>query len=245
MNTEEKAELALNESARAIKSAQTWPPDRGPNKESLEDACNRLLQKAATLPRVANAIVDAKEDLATMEKLRQQWNAPRRHETVTQLDPDAKEWFAAYEKLRARTGAGFTAALVGKRGPGKTQIAMELMRYATAVGRSAYYCTAMDYFMRVKDTFHPDRKESQADAQKFFVRFKLLVIDEMNVRSDSPWEDNMLADLIGKRYNALLDTVLVSNESLDEFTKSIGPSIIDRLNETAGIIECNWRSFRE
>lgn len=243
--TDEKP-IELLEAERRIKSEQVG--DLGITKiggETMEEALTRLRTVLASKPVVANSEADRLEREASISKLRSTWNAPKRHVSRTEFDLRATEWMAANGKLASKLGSGFTAALVGTRGPGKTQMAVELMREVTRRLKPAYYCTAMDYFMRIKDAFHQDREERQRDAQVFFVKPALLVIDEVNVRSDSAWEDNMLADLIGKRYNGVLDTLLISNQTVPEFEQSIGASILDRLNETGGIIECNWKSFRE
>jgi DNA replication protein DnaC len=212
--------------------------------ESLEAATERLRRALVSRPLLPDKRFDELARVKEVERLRSAWNAPARHVQRTEFDPEAKEWLSALEKLKARLGKGFIVGLVGIRGPGKTQMGVELMRESTKALRSAYYCTAMDYFMHIKDAFQNDSEKSQQEAQKFFVKPKLLVLDEVHVRSGSSWEDNMLTDLIGKRYNAVLDTVLISNQTLPEFQSSVGASIMDRLNETGGVVEAKWKSFR-
>lgn len=237
--------LELLEAQRRIKASQTGDLGiRKPPSGSLEVALGKLRATLDKTPVVANAKPDKRSDEQKTASLRSSWNAPLRHTSRTEFDPLATEWIATKERLCRRLGSGLTVALVGVRGPGKTQIGVEMMKAATLVGRSAYYCTAMDYFMRIKDSFQNDAEKSQSSAQQFFIKPKLLVIDEMHVRSDSAWEDNMLTDLIGKRYNAMLDTVLISNQKLNEFEQSVGASVMDRLNETGGVIEARWKSFR-
>lgn len=238
--------IELLEAQRRIKAAQVGDLGIAKDKsENLEDALQKLRGTLEKCPRLPDTQFDQEDRLRSIEKLRAFWNAPERHVKRTVFDPVPKEWHETKAKLSARLGSGFTAGLVGIRGPGKTQLGVELMKISTQALRSAYYCTAMDYFMRIKDSFHSDTEKSQSEAQRFFIKPKLLVLDEVHVRSDSAWEDNMLTDLIGKRYNAVLDTVLISNQSLAEFERSVGPSIMDRLNETGGIVECKWKSFRQ
>lgn len=234
--------IELLEAQRKIRASQTDVIEPLQIPESIGSALDRLKQTLSSAKTIPDTQHDSQERAKAVDRLRELWNAPIRHSSRRDLYGD--EWRAQYVKLYRLLGSGFTIALVGKRGPGKTQMGVELMRECTAQLKSAYYCTAMDYFMRIKDTFQPDRKETQADAQKFFAKPRLLVIDELHVRSDSAWEDNMLVDLIGKRYNALLDTLLISNQTSIDFERTVGPSIIDRLNETGGIVECTWQSFR-
>ena len=51
--------------------------------------------------------------------------------------------------------------------------------------------------------------------------------------------------MIYKRYGAMKDTILISNQTPDVFQKAIGSSILSRLQETGAIIQCDWPSFRE
>ena len=65
-------------------------------------------------------------------QLRESWNAPARHvEKHAALSDKHKLWNAALAAIRARRGTGFQFALIGNRGPGKTQIGIELMIEAT------------------------------------------------------------------------------------------------------------------
>jgi DNA replication protein DnaC len=244
MTTTEDKPIELLEAERRIRASQVQiaAPPAG---ETIDGALGKLKATLDRVQKLPDASASDRETLMAISRLRETWNAPKRHVERITLNPDATEWNECHRKLKAMLGSGFTVALVGIRGPGKTQMAVELMREVTNRQRTAYYCSAMDYFMRIKDAFHPDRKERQEDAQRFFAKPRLLVVDEMHVRSDSVWEDNMLADLINKRYNGLLDTVLISNETVAQFTKSVGASIMDRLNETGGIVEATWPSFRQ
>ena len=72
----------------------------------------------------------------------------------------------------------------------------------------------------------------------------LLVIDELAVRGETPYEDRVLTHILDSRYDAKRDTILISNQEPQNFTAIIGDSIRDRMHETGGIIECTWDSFR-
>jgi DNA replication protein DnaC len=215
----------------------------------IEASCARILGKVRLVSDAERDRIDTEFDQRQrdmeVKHLRTLWNAPRRHVIFQDYDKTAAEWRKATDKLVASIGTGVTIGIVGNRGPGKTQMAVEMMRKATDRRRSAYYSTALAYFLRLRHALKQDSEESQLDAHQSFIRPQLLVIDETQVRGDTAWEDNMLVDLVGTRYNAMLDTVLISNQTLDEFQRSMGPSIVDRINQTGGIIECCWESFRK
>ncbi|MDA1178801.1 MAG: hypothetical protein O2931_08405, partial [Planctomycetota bacterium] len=76
------------------------------------------------------------------------WNAPERHlkTKVTESGP----WFAKFQAIDAKLGSGFLVALVGERGNGKTQMAVNLMKSTTWSLRTARFMTAVEFFMRIK-----------------------------------------------------------------------------------------------
>ena len=178
-----------------------------------------------------------------VEELRAVWGAPSRHvETIAGFE---NEWAGKFGAIRNKLDSGFCIALVGNRGNGKTQMAVELMRIVTGKLLPAKFTTAISFFMAIKAAYRKDATQTEADVLKSFQRPNLLVIDEIGKRSDSEWENNLLFELINRRYNDLTDTLLLDNRPKSEFIQSIGPSLASRMQETGGIIECNWQSFRE
>lgn len=210
------------------------------------EVTKRMANVAAKFAKVGfrTAEQESQEHRAAVDALRLAWDAPRRHTAqVLHLNPP-DGWSKAMEALRAGLGNGLTSALVGINGPGKTQIGVELMKTVTENERPALYTTAMRFFTGLKETYGDGSKLNESAVIKRFCKPSLLVIDEVQERGQSGWEDRMLAHLVNERYNALSDTLLISNLKRSEFDASLGRSIVDRLNETGGVIECNWGSFR-
>jgi DNA replication protein DnaC len=146
------------------------------------------------------------------------------------------------ERVSEAINGGGTVALVGKRGTGKTQMACDLIKAATLErGRSAWYTRADDLFDAMRAEF--DGK-GRGQVMRRAARIGLLVIDELQVRFDSAFEDRELTRLIDKRYGALLPSVLIANLTPEAFWKSVGPSIGDRMREGGTVIVCDWESFR-
>jgi DNA replication protein DnaC len=103
----------------------------------------------------------------------------------------------------------------------------------------------MEFFISIKSSFRRSSETSEDDVLESLASPKLLVIDEVQERSESAWEDRLLTFLVNQRYNAMKDTILIANLTKAEFAQSVGASIVSRLNETGGIIECAWPSFRQ
>lgn len=142
--------------------------------------------------------------------------------------------------------------LIGNRGTGKTQMAYYLVKdffrlndISWPYGRTkhAAYGTALNFFMTIKSTYNNSDINEQ-DVLAVLSRIPIMVIDEMQVRGDTEWENSMLTHLIDSRYGKMLGTILISNQSTRAFVESVGPSIADRIRETGGIIAMDWGSLR-
>jgi DNA replication protein DnaC len=85
---------------------------------------------------------------------------------------------------------------------------------------------------------------SEKEAVREFTRPYFLVIDAYEVRGETAFENRILDHVIDLRYDAMKPTLIISNDTPEKFSQSVGLSIIDRIKETGGIVEMNWGSFR-
>lgn len=145
---------------------------------------------------------------------------------------------------RYHAASDLMAGLIGPRGTGKTQAAIEVIRAAVWSGRSARYCTAMDFFRAIKSTFRSDTDEAEVFGR--FITPGVLVLDEVQVRSSSEWENNQLTHLVDKRYGNMMATIFIGNfDTADSFKACVGDSIYSRLAETGSIFLFSWQSWRD
>lgn len=220
-------------------------------RETLEQCTNRIVGAVKPLSEGEALEREAKfkaEELDVRRRavieLRSQWNAPRRHSLFDLKQGQKGKWAQKLAVLEGMAGKGYLAALVGIRGNGKTQMAVELMKHATRNLRTAHFFTAMEFFETVKTTYRQTSLESEQAVIKRFRKPALLVVDEIGKRSENDWENNLLFGILNGRYNDLTDTVLIDNRTKQEFVSTIGASLASRISETGGIIECDWPSFR-
>lgn len=154
------------------------------------------------------------------------------------------EWDSALQGLCGRLGTGFLVALLGIRGAGKTQLAVEAARTRIEAGYGGRYVKAMDLLIRFREAFRKDGPSEKAVLEEF-LHPDILVIDALEERAETQFEDRMIAHLIDLRYDAMLDTILISNQTKEAFAKAVGNSVVSRLIETGEVIECTWESFRK
>ena len=172
-------------------------------------------------------------------------NIPKRHNLFESSSSTDPEWDKKYCYMKERLNKRGIFIFCGPRGTGKTQMTACLMKvFVKSNLLSAKYCSIMDIFIALKATYNGEGKEHEV--LHSFVRPALLVIDECHERSESKWENTMFTHLIDKRYAChKLCTILISNLMPDALLASLGASILDRANETGGVVAFdNVRNFR-
>jgi hypothetical protein len=176
------------------------------------------------------------------------------------LDPEGGEWKAAFAILAPIIERGGIGLLHGKRGAGKTRMAAEIARsgrfpHDSTAGakltggpiekkRTAVYRTAISFFLDVRATYKKDSKETERDVIAELARPGLLVIDELQERGETAFENRLLTHLIDARYGARRPTIIIANLAAKELGETLGPSIVDRVFEDGKRIDFTWDSYR-
>lgn len=144
--------------------------------------------------------------------------------------------------------------LLGKRGVGKTQLAVSLGLACAATGLLAtekrrtpttqrYYVLG-ELFRAEKRTFSREHSSGARTPLEEAAKVDLLVLDEVHVRHESAWEDIELTLLFDRRYQDLRRTILIANLEVADARERLGSSIWSRITETGVVLECDWPSFR-
>lgn len=172
---------------------------------------------------------------------------PRRYK-MFEIDETNQGWMEKFRFVQNSLETGCLFALVGGGGTGKTQMAVEIIREMCVRGKSSLYTSAMDVFLAIRETYD-NKNLSERGVMGLFRKPRLLVIDETQERSENAWENRLLTWIIDKRYGDMKDTILIANQKPGELESSLGASIVSRMivsrmNETGGIIDCSWGSFR-
>jgi len=176
---------------------------------------------------------------------------PKRHQQVTTFPTDGP-WFQAAKTAHASLKVGGIVVLYGDRGTGKTLMSYDLARngglglpFGDGTPRPAIYKTAMEIFIDIRDTYRRDSEQSEKEVMEELADASLLVIDEIQERGETTFEDQKLTAIIDKRYRQLRPTLIIGNYATKRgFLESISPSIRSRMQEGGGAIHCDWPSFR-
>lgn len=164
-----------------------------------------------------------------------------------------EEWLAGFALASPVIEAGGILILHGKRGTGKTQMAAEIARtkrFSHDHGthndpkRSAHYQTAMRFFLTVRAAFKSGSGKTELEIIDRMTEPGLLVIDELQERGETAFEDRLITHLIDARYGAKRPTILIANLTKEQLGPSLGPSIVDRATENGRRIDFTWESYR-
>ncbi len=171
---------------------------------------------------------------------------PERHkELAKSLTRDNSGWWAAHDYLSGKIGDnGSLFVLIGQRGTGKTQLATCVARLVAFYSEEVVYRRASDLYSEIKATFGVS-DSCESDVVRSMTSPRLLVIDEMQDRGGTAWEERVLNQIVDSRYASHKDTILISNDVKEALVESLGPSIMSRADEIGGIISTDWGSFRK
>lgn len=172
---------------------------------------------------------------------------PDRHCTnlIPKADPVTPWGLCAREVMMSLTNdTAPILGIVGLRGTGKTLMAAYVTYRSVRANIPSLYTTAAMLFREIKESWQGDNGPSERAVINKFASIRVLIIDELQERAESSFEDRTLTEIIDIRYGAMQPTIIMSNLSGPDFLKSIGPSIKSRMDECGGMMLCDWKSHR-
>lgn len=184
------------------------------------------------------------------------YNFPERHVSKAgQLADQAGQPFdKTCDGILTKVLQGGLIALLGDRGTGKTQAAVEVVGRFLSHWRPpaedsngwrphpTRYFVAGDLFLDLRTAMQAG---SERDTLKAVKTVGLLVIDEVQERGQTEYEDRVLVNIIDARYGNYRPTILIGNLKPDEFVRQLGPSIASRMTEGAsGVVMFTGPSHR-
>lgn len=183
---------------------------------------------------------------------------PKRYEDASPAG--GAGWLANYAQTLAVTDSGGITILYGGYGTGKTRMAWEVARAHKSkrpnigVGggwvistrkRPMLYTTAVNLFSTIKSTYTAGTDKSEKEVVSDYTEAALLVIDEVQERGETQYEDRQLTAIIDARYAADMPTILISNYTWERLASTLSPAVLDRIEENGAKLPFTWESFRK
>jgi DNA replication protein DnaC len=106
------------------------------------------------------------------------------------------------------------------------------------------YTTAVNLFSTIKSTYTAGAEKSEKEVVSDYCEAALLVIDEVQERGETQYEDRQLTAIIDARYAADMPTILISNYTWERLASTLSPAVIDRIEENGAKLAFTWESFR-
>lgn len=209
-------------------------------------------QQCAEDRRAAEEAIALAEQETKLADKRRRAGVPLRFESKTldsyRADTDKQQIaLAACTRLVAAIRAGTTApniVMIGKPGTGKSHLCcgMILELYKThRVSR----IDLPDLIREIRSTWHKDSERSEESVLNYYGSRDLLILEEVGTGSGTDDERARIFQVINRRYEAMLPTVVVSNLDMESLKKEIGDRVIDRLREgDRALVVFDWPSHR-
>lgn len=137
-----------------------------------------------------------------------------------------------------------TIVISGDCGTGKTVMAARIAHSYLKNRKSVTYIRASDFYIKLKSTWKKDTKMTEEDFLLQYQEPQLLIIDEIQDRGSTDWENTLLNTLLDKRYSNLKATLILTNKTGQEATDQLPTSIQSRINGSGSHLACTWGSFR-
>ena len=146
---------------------------------------------------------------------------------------------------------GDSLILLGAPGTGKSHLAAAILQ-AILPEHCGLYTTCSGVIRTVRATWRPNSERTESQVLHVLATVPLLVIDEIGVQYGTDSEQNILFDLLDRRYREMMPTILMANLRLKRekdaepagLREVLGERIYDRLTEIAKIVTFEGESYR-
>ena len=151
------------------------------------------------------------------------------------------------ERLRR----GESLILLGAPGTGKSHLAAAILQ-AIMPRHCGLYQTCAGLIRAVRNTWRKDAERSEGQVLAMLAEVPLLVVDEVGVQYGTDSEQNILFEVLDRRYRDMMPTILLANLKLKRekaedpagLREVLGERVYDRLTETARIVTFEGESYR-
>jgi DNA replication protein DnaC len=165
---------------------------------------------------------------------------------------ETKEQRAALEACRgiaeavvARQRRIPSLILSGGPGTGKTHLTCAIIQHCYDAGREALKANVIQIIRDIKATWRKGAEQSEDQIIDWYASRDLLIVDEIGVQFGSDTERMYVFDIVNRRYEDCLPTVLITNLDINGLREEVGERVLDRLREDGGrLLTFTGKSWR-
>lgn len=168
--------------------------------------------------------------------------------TLDSFKPATKTQKATLKQIRQYVenlpGTDKGLIFTGHVGTGKTHLTAAIIREATAKGIRAEFVQVPSVLASIRAAIG----KGDEDAKNIIQRYgsvALLVLDDLGSERVTDWVREQLFLLINTRYEAMLPTVVTTNDTLEELEDHIGQRIVSRIMQMCDGIALDGADYRK
>lgn len=161
--------------------------------------------------------------------------------------PGQIAWMEKRAALGNKLGqaGGSTIAMIGAKGTGKTVMATALaLNVIERRGASVRYRPLLELMMEFEAARKDRSDTSRYELLEELAGVGLLILDECDKGFGTEAEARTVFALLDARHRAERDTLLISHPPEAAFKAWAGPELLDRMNESGGLLTCDWPGMR-
>lgn len=148
------------------------------------------------------------------------------------------------DNFKTHYDCGDSLIFSGMPGTGKSHLSVGIAQALAFKHWNVLYVNALDAIREVRGTWRRDSEKSEIDVLDYFGSVSLLVLDEIGMQYGTEGEQVILFDIINRRYEDQLPTIIATNQGKDGLKNYLGDRTFDRLREGGKWVAFDWESHR-
>ena len=156
------------------------------------------------------------------------------------------DWIAANEQ-HAKVNKWFTnkepfLIVLGHPGTGKSYMCAAVLNYLYDQGYDIVYTTHRRFIDEIKKAIQSDKREHEVILK--YAQRRFLIFDDLGSSRGTAWEQEMILDLIDRRYGDNQKTLITSNLNQNELREFYGKRVESRLFDQHNAFLNFWSNDR-